>query len=117
MASSMAWRTTRLSMPFSRATASAICSSSSRLALTPVSGIVITPFNHIHFAAVGRARPRRFAAGVDQYIGQHQLGIADIGERQLDPHRLGPRLLRWQVEANRVGSHAGDDAAKALAPG
>src|SRR5262245_23927018 len=102
-------------MLFSRATASAICKSSSRLALTPDSGIVITPFNYIHLTSVSRTGGRRLAAGFDQCVGQDKLGIADIAKRQLDRHRFGARLLGWEGEADCIAIAAGNGAAKALA--
>src|SRR5205809_6890833 len=81
----MACKTTDLSIDFSRATASAICKSSSLLALTAGSAIVFTPlrdFVFINFSTVAIALPgqtgtRRF----DQFIGQHQMSAANVGER------------------------------------
>jgi hypothetical protein len=58
----MAWMTTALSIDFSRATASAICKSSSLLALTPVT-MSLAPHKKIVMAGpVPATHPRRVRA-------------------------------------------------------
>src|SRR5258705_2167335 len=86
----MAWITTFLSIDFSRATASAICSNSSRLAATPMAMSFAPVF--LRFVIPVRAtnfvqrsmRSFRFLqfpclqAFPDQPVGEHQLGFRDI---------------------------------------
>src|SRR4051812_1199443 len=92
----MAWITTALSMDFSRATASAICSSSSRLAATPmamsVCSLMVPALGGIEFSmrSLGVAGFPRFQTFLDQSVGQNELCISDVGERQTHP--LGAAL-------------------------
>ena len=71
MACSMASSTSSRSMFFSRATASATSSSSGRAMA-------------VSMMASRSVGPGRGCGGVDQRVGQHQLGAADVGERQGD---------------------------------
>ncbi len=93
MASAMASSTTDLSIVFSRATASAICKSSSLLALTAGSAIVFAPLlrdlvfvdvGAVAIALLGQALAGRF----NQLIGQCQLGFGNVAEGHADQHRV-----------------------------
>src|SRR5688572_18484449 len=109
----MAASTTDLSIDFSRATASAICRSSSLLALTAASAMSLSPVVQIGclFVAVfdvsgplaaiahRRARAARFRR-LDQRIGQDELRFADIGERDADQKPLGSPFRVVDEEAH-----------------
>ena len=99
----MAVMTMRRSIAFSRATASAICSSSSRLALTAIGHSPSFPFACALSACdcVVRLRLRarlavpRFGAGLprrsdsrDQRVGEHQPRLRHVGDRQQHVGRL-----------------------------
>src|SRR5262245_57451227 len=100
MASSIAATTIIRSIAFSRATASAICNSSSRFALTAMS---LSSCWRLAVAGVGEARASPvmvFAAGLrlvlaerlaQQIVAQRELRFGDIAERQGD---LGRRTSR-----------------------
>src|SRR5690348_14735559 len=93
------------SIAFSRATASAIWRSSSRLALTAIDSVSRCFRAAIKTAAlIGIAGPRRlrgrsraaFEGRGDQRIGQHQLGVRHLGDRQQDLGAVlepDPRIL------------------------
>src|SRR5262245_2255835 len=75
MASSIAWITTALSIDFSRATASAICNSSSLLAATPVAIL-----HSISVRSLRLAFLTCLQTFLNQAIGEHQLRVRHIGE-------------------------------------
>src|SRR5215472_4300052 len=99
MASSMAAMTIPRSIAFSRATASAICNSSSRLALTAI-GLVSFVLGAMPALAgyapeifgfavlVGRSRTLGFLASLqrlgDQLVGEHKLRLRHLFDRQQD---------------------------------
>src|SRR5690348_2354759 len=98
----MAASTTDLSIDFSRATASAICRSSSLLALTAASAILLSPVVQFRcllvvtlvdvfgpLAAVRHCRTRALPlGGLDQGVGQNELRFSDVGERHADQKLL-----------------------------
>src|ERR687897_292072 len=102
MASAIASSTSDLSIAFSRATASAICRSSSLLALTAGLAIVFTPFCRIRLvfrpiAAVANG----VAAGPllgrrDQLVGHYELGFCNVLEGELDRGVGAPRFVGRQ---------------------
>src|SRR3989344_2542422 len=104
MASSMASMTTSLSIDFSRATASAICRSSSRLAEMPVRLMGFFPLlGRLVFgceAGGGAAGPP-----LHVFVVQPQLGRDDPGEGD---HGRGPPPLR--VDSHLVAFDPGQHA-------
>src|SRR5436190_4299492 len=101
--------TISLSIDFSRATASAIWSSSSRLAEMPVRlmGLSLLLGRLLLLFQAGGAHR---GPPLQQVVVQHQLGLENPAERD---HR-GLRLA-FQVEADLVALHAGHHAADPLA--
>src|SRR6185436_1092380 len=95
MASSIAWITTALSIDFSRATASAICSSSSLLAATPVAILHSISVRNLRFAFLTCLQ-----TFLDQAIGQHQLRLRHFGEWKFH----APSLVRLCDIHNHVGA-------------
>src|SRR5258707_8292279 len=91
MASSIAWITTDLSIDFLRATASAICNSSSLLAATPVaimslrSRISVRGFRLSHHLA-------SLQAFLDELVGERKLRLRDV--RIWEPHTVRFLLIR-----------------------
>src|SRR4051812_35073939 len=99
--------TISLSIDFSRATASAICSSSSRLAEMPVRLMGQVPLiGSLLLFAVGvfgsQAGGARLGPPLHQVVVQHQLGLDDPRER--DHRGLG---LALQVDAHLVALKPG----------
>src|SRR5689334_7663497 len=98
----MAASTTDLSIDFSRATASAICRSSSLLALTAASAMSLSPVVQIRclfvvalgeilcpLAAIGHGGAGALPlGGLDQSIAQNEFRLPDIGERHADQKLL-----------------------------
>src|SRR5574338_1381819 len=76
MASSIASMTMPLSISFSRATASAIASSSALLALTAAGAVAIKSFLYRLDGVCAFGAERR--GGVDELVGQEQLGGGDV---------------------------------------
>src|SRR3984893_1162237 len=126
MASSMAVMTIERSIDFSRATASAICRSSSLLALTAIVSLLWligapAPFRgrRVRVLSVGGfnlrgflrsfAPPQRFR---DQRIGEDQARLAHVVDR--DQRFLASVLA---LEPRRLARDAQQDAAEALAAG
>src|ERR1700754_4152883 len=101
--------TISLSIDFSRATASAIWSSSSRLAEMPVRlmGMSLLLGRLLLLFQAGGAHR---GPPLHQVVVQHQLGLDDPAER--DHRRLG---LTLQVDADLVALQARQRAAEALA--
>src|ERR687898_204035 len=127
MASAIASRAFCLSMTFSRATASAICKSSSLLALTAMGLLLLLPgrlaarggrlgrIGGVRFGVVSGARGGAPAQGfADQLVGQDEARLADLVHRQPRHALLG--LLRvGQLDQNLAALGAPDEAAEALA--
>src|SRR5262245_22554858 len=126
MASSIAEITTDLSIDFSRATASAICKSSSLLALTAPSAMLLSPVCLSNRLRVARpctpvahrstrrlTKPRSF----NQTVGHHEFRLCNIGERNADEEALAAALGTIDAEPNLAFCIAFDFAAKALAAG
>ena len=117
----MAWMTILRSIDFSRATASAICSSSSRLALIPARAMasMLLPFSLRLRGLVGASEPsargvlrsllgarQRFA---NKLVRQHQLGIAQssaTGQPDDLPARSGRDRPRCEPRRPRTLEHA-----------
>src|SRR5258707_13163529 len=98
------------SMDFPRATASAICSSSSRLAEMPVrlmGGFLLV--GSLVFG-VGEAGGAGVRAPLQELIGKHELGLDDPRER--DQRGLG---LVLEVDGDLAVVDAGQHALEALA--
>src|SRR4051794_36821776 len=137
MASSIAAMTMPRSIAFSRATASAICSDSSLLALTAivslllrsrgrpaavwvlagalVASAVLGLFGGIGLVAVAACFAQELLPAQrfgDQLVGENELGFADVVHRQ---QRVGG-IIRCAVDSNlhRVAFNAVDGAAEAL---
>src|SRR5690349_17186160 len=132
MASSMAAMTMPRSIAFSRATASAICSSSSLLALTAIVSLLLRSRGRSAagwvmsatlvaavwmligrygcFALLRRAGLRLFLAqgGGDQLVSQHELGFADVVHGKRDGRAI-------DVDADGVAFNGGNRSAEALA--
>src|SRR5690606_20192920 len=90
MASCIASITTMRSMDFSRATASAICNSSRRFALTAISvgllGVVIVGvgiFDRFGLVVVDGVQLLVGAGHVHELVGHHQLGLGNGREAEL----------------------------------
>src|SRR5512134_3313564 len=94
IASSIAWMTMRRSIDFSRATASAICKSSSRLALMPAKAMLLILQVLGSHGAVRDARSSPlFRAGqrlANELVGQDETRLADERERQPEVRATGP---------------------------
>src|SRR5665213_168879 len=92
MASSIASSTMALSMDFSRATASAICKSSKRLAETGelAIGVFLFSFNFVFvdLCAIAVTLWQASLGGFDQFIGENQIGFGNICEWQAHQQRL-----------------------------
>src|SRR5215469_5765867 len=103
--------TTDLSIDFSRATASAICSNSSLLAATPMA-ISISPvrLRIIPDGWFDAPRVSGFQTFPDQPIGQDQLGLGDTGQRQ--QHAL-PSVFSRRFHHDLAVVQSGDDALEA----
>src|SRR6187402_22824 len=101
IASSIASMTISLSIDFSRATASAICRSSSRLAEMPVRLMGCFPLlGRLLFGC--DAGGARCGPPLHEFVVQHQLGFDDPGEGD-----HGGSLLPLQVDADLVALDAG----------
>src|SRR4051812_35369781 len=141
MASSMAVMTMPRSIAFSRATASAICKSSSRLALT--AAMVSISFviggvpacrrrapHRLRTSAQGRrsifrfnrlgplrlafrrfSAPERFG---DELVGEHELRFRHVLHAQQDLDLFARRRIRT-TQARGVALHSAEDAAETLA--
>src|SRR4051794_32814657 len=119
----MASSTTDLSIDFSRATASAICSNSSLFALTAISAMSIAPMFWLvvvlgpgPLAAVGH-RPAAYALArrFDQRIGQHELCFSNIGKRKTDQHLVSAALGFVDIEPHLTVGEALEHPAEFLA--
>src|SRR5262245_48618107 len=108
------------SMDFSRATASAICNSSNRFALTPACAILWhPPCSNFVRGIYGRGirilirrflrTPERFA---NKLIRQNEPGLGDDADRQV---HLRPTLIRGHIQTDLVPCKALYDAAKPFA--
>src|SRR5438105_1084161 len=124
MASSIAVSTTDRSIDFSRATASAICKSSSRFALIAASAILLSPvllWSYVvvvPFAAIGCNAGFHAAARVfDEGIGQYQPGFAHIRKRQADQQLLGAAFRIVDEQPDFAIGIAFKGTAEALAAG
>src|SRR5690349_13290973 len=121
MASSIAAITILRSIDFSRATASAICNSSSLFALIPACAISPNPPHQLR--SVGGIHGRGPIAVcfpgclfgtpqclANEFVGQHEPGFADEPDRQADD--LAPQLVEINLDADLVPFHALQDAAE-----
>src|SRR5581483_12046777 len=121
MASSIAAMTILRSMDFSRATASAICNSSSRFALIPACAMRIHP--PMQPSSVGGIRGCRLLATIlafallgapqrlaNELVCQNQARLADQPDRQAQ--HLPPQTLELDLDAHLVAFHALQDAAE-----
>src|SRR5512134_351334 len=106
IASSIAWMTMRRSIDFSRATASAICKSSSRLALMPAKAMLLLLQV---LGSHGAVRDARFSpllrAGqrlADELVRQHKPRLADELERQAEVRAAGPLELGRDPDLARL---------------
>src|SRR5882724_4152564 len=126
MASSIAVITTDLSIDFSRATASAICNSSSLLALTAPSAMLLSPVcrsSGLRFARPRTAITHRSARGpaeprsLDQPVDHHELRLCDIGERNANEEPLAAAFGTIDAETDLASLIAFDIAAEAFAAG
>ena len=104
-------------MDFSRATASAICSSSSRLAEMPVSahGLVTSrlrsfPGFGVSWASRSVRRRALLGASVHQGVGDDQLGLHNPGEGQ-----QGGLVLAFEIDGHMFAVDAGQLALEPLA--
>src|SRR6185503_3100663 len=108
IASSIAWITTALSIDFSRATASAICKSSSLLAATPVA--------IIHSISMRSSRFAFFAClqtFLNQAVGQQQFRLVHIRDRK--PHAaIFVRIC--DIHNNIIAFEADQQSLEALTP-
>src|SRR5690349_16629734 len=117
----MACSTMDLSITFSRATASAICKSSSRFALTTGSAIFHSPvFGNFRclfspFAAVTKRLRRQSGAGrFNQFVGERELRLADIGKGNADQQGFFPAFWVLNEKPHLAFSHAFKIALEAL---
>src|SRR5690606_39812729 len=111
MASSIASTTISLSMFFSRATASAICSSSRRFAETPATAMLsVLGIRFVVVVTVLRSSGGALlGARLHQFVGQHQLGVDQPGEGD-----QGGVLLPLQVDGDVVAVGSGDGPLEAF---
>ena len=107
------------SIDFSRATASAICNSSSRFALIPACAILVYPPLQCNQSAASCGRlvralllgaPQRLA---NELVRQHQTRLGDERDRQADD--LPAQLIELDLDAHLVAFDALEHAAKPLA--
>src|SRR4051812_49109644 len=120
----MASSTTDLSIDFSRATASAICSNSSLFALTAISAMSIAPvfwlivvlgpcpLAAIRHGSAAHALARRF----DQRVGQHELRLDDVGKGKADQHLVRAAFGIVDIEPHLAIGEAFEHSAEFLAP-